>query len=70
VPEKRIDWSHCCDIFELKGVPEAKDWLPVIEKLGHRVPTGSPLEFMDWLCKTHNGHPADIVKFILTFPRI
>lgn len=69
VPEKRIDWSHCCQVFDLYGVKEAEHWLPVVEALGHRVPVEPPLTFMAGICHAHNGHPDSIVKTIKTFPR-
>lgn len=69
LPDKRIDWSRCCEVHELYGVREAEHWLPVIEHLGLRVPAASPLDYLAGVCAALNGNPGEILKHIKTFPR-
>jgi hypothetical protein len=69
VPEPRIDWVHCCEVFDLYGVKDAEHWLPVVEALGYRVPMEPPLTYLAAICHALNGHPAQIIQIIKTFPR-
>jgi hypothetical protein len=69
VPESRIDWARCCQVFDLYGVKEAEHWLPVVEALGYRVPMEPPLTYLAAICHALNGHPAQIIQIIKTFPR-
>lgn len=69
LPELRLDWKHCCQVFELYGVKEAEDWLPVVNDLGYWVPVEPPLTYLAGICHARNGNPGEIMKVIKTFPR-
>jgi energy-coupling factor transporter ATP-binding protein EcfA2 len=64
------EWTDCCAEFELKGVPEAEHWLPVIRERGFRVPEEPPLIFLSGICRALAGNPARIIEVIETFPRL
>ncbi len=64
------EWADCCCEHELKGVPEAEHWLPVIKDRGFRVPEEPPLIFLSGICRALAGNPAKILEVIETFPRL
>jgi hypothetical protein len=68
--ETSEEWVDFCAEFELKGVPEAEHWLPVVKERGFRVPVEPPLTFLSGICCAHAGHPAKILEVIETFPRL
>lgn len=67
--EHANEWGHCCSPFQLVGVKEARFWLPVVNKLGYRVPAENSLDFMAGICHVLKGRPAEIMKIIEGFPR-
>jgi hypothetical protein len=69
LPEPRLDWKHCCEVFELYGVREAVEWLPVVDNLGYRIPVEPTLTFLAGICHARNGNPGEIMKIIKGFPR-
>jgi hypothetical protein len=68
IPEKSIDWHHCCDMYELYGVKEARHWLPVIESLGKRVPVEPAEIWLGGICHALKGNPKEIMSMIKDFP--
>lgn len=68
IPEKSIDWHHCCESYELFGVKEAQHWLPVIESLGKRVPVENPESWLAGVCYALKGNPKEIMNLIKEFP--
>lgn len=69
LPEQRLDWKHCCDVYGLYGVTEAQAWLPVVDYLGFRVPVEPAEIYLAGICHALKGNPGEIMKFIKTFPR-
>ncbi len=68
--ESCSEWTDCCDVHDLYGVKEAEHWLPVVEKMGRRFPDGVvPHSYLAGICAVLQGRPADIKKFIESFPR-
>lgn len=69
VPEPGIDlWGQCHALYELFGVRDASEWMPVVAALGKKVPSESPLEWMAGTCNALKGNPSEIIKIIETLP--
>lgn len=65
VPDgNNIDWGHCCTLHELRGVPNAKHWLPVIEAMKLRVPANDPLSWLVGICDALKGRPSAIMQHL------
>ena len=63
-----IDWGGCCAHHGLYGVPEAVDWLPVVEALGRRIPVENPLDWLAGVCHALKGAPNDIMQVLEGLP--
>ena len=69
VPDtNNIDWGDCCVHHQLCGVPEAADWLPVVETMGRYVPAPDPLSWLAGVCHVLQGAPKDIMQVIEGLP--
>ncbi|MCP5101449.1 MAG: ATP-binding protein [Chloroflexi bacterium] len=67
VPEMQTAWRFCATLQDLKGIPEAKDWLAWAEAAGYQLPS---LELMAGIVLALNGNPSKIIEVIKTqFPR-
>ncbi|EIJ42425.1 hypothetical protein BegalDRAFT_1544 [Beggiatoa alba B18LD] len=65
------EWTDCCDLYDLYGVKEAEHWLPVVTEMKRRFPDGiEPHSYLAGICGAFQGRPADIKKFIESFPRV
>ncbi|MCP4701769.1 MAG: AAA family ATPase [Gammaproteobacteria bacterium] len=70
IPKTSIEWKRCCAEYHLKGIHEAKHWLPVAQKMGCCAPPKQDLySCIATACTIYQGHPANIMKFIKTLPR-
>lgn len=69
VPVVSIDWNQYYRQFELFGVSEAKEWLPVVEGLNRFIPSKSPEEWLAGICYYLRGQPAAIMKVIESLPK-
>lgn len=68
VPDAGIEWGHCCNSHELYGVPEAHQWLPVVESLGKCIPAEHPMDWLAGICHALDGQPAKIIEVIKNLP--
>lgn len=64
VPVRRTEWESYCQYRELRGVIEAKKWLPVLRALGRKV----PLLYFAGVCDALNGNPRRIFQWIESQP--
>ncbi|ASF47496.1 AAA family ATPase [Methylovulum psychrotolerans] len=69
VPESFV-WNHRSKLKTLYGVPEAEEWLPVIEAMGRTIPVEPQLTYLAGICHALKGNPAEIRKIIENFPRL
>jgi energy-coupling factor transporter ATP-binding protein EcfA2 len=70
VPDaNNIEWGHCCAAHQLYGVPEAKDWWPVVEAMNRHIPVSSPLDWLAGVCHALGGRPKEIMQVIQGLPR-
>ncbi len=67
VPQPTVEWSHCSEARELKGIPEAEAWLPVAEAMGREVPS---IDYLAGACAMADGKPDKILKFIEILPLV
>lgn len=63
-------WARCCKEYELTGVPDPEEWLPVVEQLRKKVPADHPLSYLACLCQYTQGDPKQIISFIKSFPSL
>jgi hypothetical protein len=69
VPEPGIEsWGQCHELYELFGVRDAREWMPVVEALGKQVPAANPLDWMAGTCNALKGNPSEIIKIIEALP--
>lgn len=69
VPDhNNIVWQRCCAHRQLLGVPEAKDWLPVVQALQRNIPFGEPLTWLAGVCHALKGRPHEIRQIIEGLP--
>ena len=69
VPDhKNIVWGKGCIYHELRGVPKAEAWLPVVEALNRRIPHHEPLGYLAAYCKMLKGQPSAILNVIEGWP--
>jgi energy-coupling factor transporter ATP-binding protein EcfA2 len=64
-----IEWGRACVKCSLLGVPEAKDWMPVVEYLEKDIPLGDPLTWLAGVCHALKGRPKDIMQVIEALQR-
>lgn len=63
--ENNIEWCQCCAVYDLRGVREARYWMPVVQSLGRRVPSE---DYLAGICDALKGQPLAIMIQIQTFP--
>jgi hypothetical protein len=63
-------WGRCCKEYELTGIPDPEDWLPVVEHLRKQVPADHPLDCLRGICLAMRGNPAGIITLIKAFPSL
>jgi DNA-binding winged helix-turn-helix (wHTH) protein len=69
VPEaKTIEWGRWCSAYHLKGILDAKHWLPVVRSLNRHIPKPE-LTWLDGLCRGLRGSPHAIMQFIESLPQ-
>jgi hypothetical protein len=64
VPERNnIEWGHCCDYYELRGVRKGSNWLPVVQNMDllSHIP-GDPEVWLNGVCYALNGDPSLIMQ--------
>lgn len=64
-----IEWSACSQARELRGVPVAQDWLPVVAALNKVVPAEHVESWLGGLCRAFNGLPFPILTVIAALPQ-
>ena len=64
-----IEWGHCCTLYELHGVPEAKYWLPVVKAMQRHILAPDPLSWLAGVCYILKGNPKEIMQVIEGLPR-
>ncbi|MFI3189978.1 hypothetical protein BCS42_07415 [Crenothrix sp. D3] len=69
VPES-FEWNHCCELKQLYGVHDAKEWLSVIKSKKKIIPAQNPMDFLAGICHALNGNPSAIARVIDGFPSI
>lgn len=69
VPDpNNIVWQRCCAYQQLLGVPEARDWLPVVHALQRHIPDPAPLSWLAAICYYLKGRPHEIRQVIEGLP--
>jgi len=68
VPDAGIEWNQCHSLYELFGVREASEWLPVVNKLGKKVPLEPAEVWLDAICHALGGRPSEIMKIVKALP--
>ncbi len=69
VPDSHnIDWGNWCVHNRLYGVPEAKEWFPIVEAMGRYIPFDPPLTWLAGVCHALKGVPKDIMQVIEGLP--
>jgi hypothetical protein len=63
-----IEWGENCASFELRGVPEASHWLPVVRALGCLIPAENELDWLGAVCYIYKGWPLDIMNVLTGLP--
>jgi hypothetical protein len=62
VPDaNNVEWRACYVLHTLKGVQDARHWLPIVQAMKRQEPS------MDWMagvCHALKGRPADIMQII------
>jgi hypothetical protein len=72
IPESHnIEWGHCCEQFDLWGIPDANHWKPVIEEMGRCFPDSihNPDDWLAGVCHALKGNPSEIIKIIEGLPQ-
>jgi hypothetical protein len=65
-PEPNSSWSSLCGpVHELRGVPDAKHWMPIIAELDRHVPVVPVEEGVQMVCGALDGNPDTILKWIM-----
>jgi len=62
--ENNLDWGHCCSSHRLKGVPDAKHWVPVVDAMKLRVPASDTLSWLVGVCGLLKGRPSEIMQHL------
>ncbi len=65
---KNIGWGDCCNHYPLLGIPDAKDWMPVVEELNRHIEVENPLNWLAGVCHAFKGRPEAIMKVIMNLP--
>jgi AAA ATPase domain len=66
---KNIEWGHCCDLHNLRGVRDARHWLPVVRQMQRRIPTPPEETYMAAICDVLQGNPLAIMNWIEALER-
>jgi hypothetical protein len=69
VPDPLLDWKHCVRTMPLMGIPEAADWLPVMQAMNRHFPKGDAIDCLRGVCLALEGNPSRIMKILETLPR-
>jgi hypothetical protein len=69
VPDpNNIDWGDASVKEELRGVPDASDWLPVLQALKRRIDADDPKSYLKAICEVNRGNPDAIRKWLDALP--
>jgi hypothetical protein len=69
VPDPLFGWKHCVRTLPLTGIPEASDWLPVMQVMNRYFPKGDTIDCLRGVCLALEGNPSRIMKILETLPR-
>ena len=68
-PEPHSSWAPLCgQPHELRGVPEAKHWMPIVAELNRDVEVVPPEKGVQIFCQAVQGNPDSILKWIMSLP--
>jgi hypothetical protein len=71
IPEpNNIEWGDCCQHYQLLGVDDAQEWMPVVEAMNRyiNVPNLDPMSWLAGVCHALEGRPDAIKKVIENLP--
>jgi hypothetical protein len=69
VPDaNNIEWGHCCQRRELRGISKPEHWIPVIEAMEKVIDDDEPRSWMAGICYALGGRPSDIMQVIENLP--
>jgi hypothetical protein len=64
-----IDWGYCCAPHDLRGVRDARYWLPVVREMQRRIPKPPEETYMAAICNVLQGNPLSIMNWIEALAR-
>jgi hypothetical protein len=68
-PEPHSSWASLCGRpHELRGVPEAKHWMPIVADLNRRIPVEPQEPYVQLASDLCHGNPDLIFKWIAALP--
>ena len=67
-PEHTIVWDNCCKHYNLLGVSDANEWMPVVDAMERCINVENPIDWLAGVCYTTKGSPEAIIKIIETLP--
>jgi hypothetical protein len=65
-----IEWGGFCTTFELSGVANSINWLPIVHAMGRFIPVDDPESWLAGVCHALRGQPSAIMKIIESLPRM
>lgn len=63
-----IEWGDSCKHYQLLGVLDALEWMPVVEAMGRYIDVKDPMTWLAGVCYALKGHPGTIIKTIEGLP--
>lgn len=63
-----IEWGDYSKHYQLLGVLDALDWMPVVEAMGRYIDVENPMNWLAGVCHALEGRPEAIIKIIEGLP--
>jgi hypothetical protein len=63
-----IEWGDRCKHYQLLGVLDALEWMPVVEAKNRYIDVDDPISWLAGVCHATEGRPDRIIKIIESLP--